>query len=82
MSAATRKRKVFAVDARVIQALSLFARETGASLDDVADQAFRELLRKHKRPTSLKDALKESTRRVPANDREPASRAKPARGRK
>jgi hypothetical protein len=34
----------------------------------LADEAFVDLLRKHQRPTSLKEALRESARRLPAND--------------
>ena len=37
-------------------------------LQDLADEAFRDLLDKHGRPTSLKEALRKSTRQVPAND--------------
>jgi hypothetical protein len=38
------------------------------SLQELADEAFRDLLRKHRRPVTLKEALRESTRRHPAND--------------
>ena len=38
------------------------------SLQDLADEAFRDLLRKHGRPATLKEALRESARRLPAND--------------
>ncbi|MBX9591466.1 MAG: hypothetical protein K2X43_19425 [Hyphomonadaceae bacterium] len=44
------------------------------SLQDLADEAFRDLLRKHGRPVTLKEALRESARRLPAND--PAARRK------
>jgi hypothetical protein len=37
-------------------------------LQELADEAFRDLLDKHGRPTSLKEALRKSTRQVPAND--------------
>lgn len=67
-----KKRKVFRLDARVLQALAFYARDAKASLDDVADEAFRDLLRKHKRPLTLKGALQESTRELPANDPGPA----------
>ena len=42
------------------------------SLQDLADEAFRDLLKKHRRPTTLKDMLRESARSHPANDRAPA----------
>jgi len=38
------------------------------SLQELADEAFRDLLRKHQRPVTLKDALRQSARRLPAND--------------
>ncbi len=47
-------------------------------LQDLADEAFRDLLKKHGRPTGLKEALRQSTRQAPANDDNGAR----ARGRK
>ena len=41
------------------------------SLQELADEAFRDLLKKHRRPTTLKDMLRESARSHPANDRAP-----------
>lgn len=38
------------------------------SFQELADEAFADLLVKHKRPASLKDALRESARRIGAND--------------
>jgi hypothetical protein len=35
---------------------------------ELADEAFRDLLKKHGRPTGLKEALRQSTRGIPAND--------------
>jgi hypothetical protein len=37
----------------------------------LADEAFRDLLKKHRRPVSLREALRASTRLHPANDSEP-----------
>jgi len=37
------------------------------SLQDLADEAFRDLLKKHRRPTTLKEMLRESVRSHPAN---------------
>lgn len=62
------KRKVFNVDERLLDALAFFARDRKATLDDIAGEAFRDLLKKHKRPLSLKAALQESARALPAND--------------
>jgi len=50
------------------QALDLLAKDSASSFQELADEAFRDLLKKHHRPSSLKDALRQSTRRVGAND--------------
>jgi hypothetical protein len=65
---AARKRKVFAVDPRVLLALEGLARDREISLDALADEALRDLLRKHRRPATLMEALRESARAFPAND--------------
>jgi hypothetical protein len=46
----------------------LLARDSGKNLEALAEEAFTELLRRYGRPLSLKEALKESARRLPAND--------------
>ena len=53
-------------------ALDMLAREGMRDFQELADEAFTDLLKKHRRPISLKDALRESVRRQPAND--PGSR--------
>ena len=45
------------------------------SLQELADEAFADLLKKHRRPVTLKQALKESLRRQPANDPAPSARS-------
>jgi hypothetical protein len=40
------------------------------SLQELAEEAFRDLLKKHRRPTTLKEMLRESARSQPANDRD------------
>jgi hypothetical protein len=42
------------------QALDLLARERMANFQELADEAFTDLLRKHGRPTDLKSALRQS----------------------
>lgn len=79
-AADARRRKVFNVEERLLQALAFYARDQKASLDDVADEAFRDLLKKHKRPLSLKAALQESARALPANDAGPKRAAKAKSG--
>jgi hypothetical protein len=64
------RRKQFAIDAGVLAALEAFSRDSGASLDGLLDEALRDLLKKHRRPLSLKDALRDSARALPANDPE------------
>jgi hypothetical protein len=51
------------------QALDLLARDRMSTFQELADEAFRDLLKKHGRPTDLKTALRESARSVtPASD--------------
>jgi predicted DNA-binding ribbon-helix-helix protein len=42
------------------QALDLLARDRMMDFQELADEAFRDLLRKHNRPTDLKSALRQS----------------------
>jgi hypothetical protein len=49
-------------------AINLLARDSMKDFQDLADEAFRDLLKKHGRPTDLKSALRQSARRAPAND--------------
>ena len=68
MNAKPPMRKRLEFDAGTWHALHFLERDIGRSLQELADEAFRDLLRKHRRPVSLKEALRESTRRHPAND--------------
>ncbi len=49
-------------DPETWQALDLLARDRMMNFQELADEAFRDLLRKHGRPTDLKDALRRSLR--------------------
>ena len=49
-------------------ALDLYARDSMKSFQELADEAFADLLAKHDRPVDLKDALRRSTRTLGAND--------------
>lgn len=73
-SRTTHRRKIIAFPPEILQALELLAIDCGRSVQALADEAFGDLLGKYHRPTSLKDALRESTRRLPANDDAPPKR--------
>ena len=60
--------KRVAFDRATWMALDLYARDSMKSFQELADEAFADLLAKHERPVDLKDALRRSTRRVGAND--------------
>ena len=47
-------------DAETWSALDLLARDQMKDFQELADEAFRDLLRKHGRPASLKEALRRS----------------------
>jgi hypothetical protein len=67
-------RKIIEFDDATFNALKLLASDRTSSLQELADEAFRDLLKKHGRPTDLKDALKQSLRKIPANDAKPRKR--------
>jgi hypothetical protein len=65
-------------------AIDTLARDSKRDFQDLSKEAFADLLKKHDRPVSLKDALRESVRRDPANDPAGASmknHAQPPSGR-
>lgn len=45
------------------EAIHLLAKDRMATFQELADEAFRDLLRKHKRPVGLKAALRQSVKR-------------------
>ena len=59
-------------DAETWHVLHKLSLDNMRSLLDLADEAFRDLLKKHRRPTTLKEMLRESARSHPANDHGPA----------
>ena len=70
------------LDDETWQALDLLMRDQMKDFQDLADEAFADLLRKHQRPVSLRDALRQSARRAPANDAaQPRKRTTPRKGR-
>jgi hypothetical protein len=72
------------IDAETWQALDLLARDRMMDFQELADEAFRDLLRKHGRPTDLKSALRQSAgvgaavHQLP--DKKPADRRNPKAG--
>jgi hypothetical protein len=67
-------RKLIEFDAETWQAMTLLSRDRMKSLQEPADEAFSDLLKKHRRPTGLRQQLRESARQIPANDPEPRAR--------
>ncbi|HET7679345.1 MAG TPA: hypothetical protein VFK79_04320 [Xanthobacteraceae bacterium] len=64
-------------DRETWNALDLMARDRMMTLQELADEAFRDLLKKHGRPTDLRSALKQSARELAANQ----NKKSPPRGR-
>ena len=50
------------LDGVVWQAIELLARDVGRDIQELSDEAFRDLLKKHRRPVGLRDALRQSLR--------------------
>jgi hypothetical protein len=55
-------------DAASWQALHRLSLDSMKSVQELAEEAFRDLLKKHRRPTTLKQMLRDSVRMQPAND--------------
>lgn len=51
------RRKIFGFDAETWQALQLLARDSMKTTQELAEEAFRDLLKKHHRAVTLKEAL-------------------------
>ena len=64
-------RKLIGFDPETFRALELLSRDSRQSVQQLADEAFADLLTKHCRPRTLKDALKQSSRAEPANENKP-----------
>jgi len=62
-------RKRIAFELAILNALDRLAKDRMVTLQDLAEEAFRDLLNKHRRPVTLKDMLRASVRSHAANDR-------------
>lgn len=58
-------------------ALDLLARDRMMDFQELADEAFSDLLKKHRRPTDLKTALRESAKKE--DSKRPISKKGPSR---
>jgi hypothetical protein len=67
-------------DEETWRALDLLAHDRMATFQELADEAFADLLRKHGRPTDLRTALRESVRQEQAGH-ETEQEARPSRKR-
>ena len=70
--AATIMRKLIAFDDDTFGKLKQLARDRMETLQDLADEAFADLLEKHGIPADLKDALRKSAKLDPANAKQTA----------
>jgi len=61
-------------------ALNLLGRDRMMDFQELADEAFRDLLRKHNRPTDLTSALRQSAGETATIHKLPAKRKSPKRG--
>ena len=78
MSRPAPRRKLIEFDPDTWHALQLLSKDSMKTLQELADEAFTDLLRKHGRPVTLREALRDSVRRLPAND-EPGQRKRRGR---
>jgi hypothetical protein len=69
-------RKRIAFDAQTWHALHQLSLDSMKSLQELAEEAFRDLLKKYQRPTTVPEMLRASLRAAPANDRGEARRGK------
>ena len=62
-------------DAETWQALDLLARDRMMDFQELADEAFRDLLHKHNRPTDLESALRQSAGQLATGPKPPAKKS-------
>jgi non-homologous end joining protein Ku len=64
-------RKIIELDDETYQALVQLGRDRMATLQELADEAFADLLKKHGVPIDLKDALRRSARKSKSEPTKP-----------
>jgi hypothetical protein len=69
-------RKLIEFDDDTFDKLKQLGRDRMATLQELADEAFTDLLKKHGVPRDLRDALRKSA----AREAKPASQRRPSRG--
>ncbi len=67
-------RKRIAFERETYDALQLLARDRAATLQELADEAFRDLLKKHHRPVTVRDMLAASAENLGADAKATKSR--------
>lgn len=67
-------RKLIAFDEDTFDKLKQLARDRMATLQELADEAFADLLKKHGIPIDLRDALRKSARQSKADTEKPKAR--------
>ena len=72
-------KKLVAFDDETFAALTLLSRDRMATIQDLADEAFNDVLKKHGRPVELREALRKSAKPRESDARKPAERRKRAR---
>jgi hypothetical protein len=65
------RRKLIAFDPETWNALDLLARDSMSTIQELADEAFRDLLRKHNRAVDLTTALRLSARESSVKAQDP-----------
>jgi len=66
-------RKLIGFDPETLRALELLSSDSGKTIQQLADEAFADLLTKHHCHTFV-EALKQSVRPAPANENKPKKR--------
>jgi hypothetical protein len=72
-------RKLIAFDEDTFDKLTQLGRDRMGTLQELADEAFADLLKKHGIPIDLKDALRKSAAATPARTATRTTRSSPSR---